>query len=99
VAPRKAHGQTKEAAMNQCEVKLYALSTCSHCRDTKDLLDQCKIEYECIEVDRLNPEDRKKALEEVKKLNPQCTFPTLEIGNNVIVGFKKDQIKEALNVK
>ena len=39
--------------MNQCDVKLYDLSTCSHCRDTKDLLNQCGIEYDCVDVDRL----------------------------------------------
>jgi glutaredoxin len=34
----------------------------------------------------------------VKKLNPNCSFPTIIIGDKVIVGFKEDEIKEALGL-
>jgi glutaredoxin-like protein NrdH len=85
--------------MNQCPVKLYALSTCSHCRDTKDLLNQCGVNYDCVEVDTLDPAQRRIYLEEMKKFNPECTFPTLVIGDKVVVGFKKDEIKEDLGIK
>jgi glutaredoxin-like protein NrdH len=81
-----------------CEVKLYALSTCSHCKDTKELLNQCGVDYECVDIDKLEPEQRQPYLEEIKKLNPECTFPTLIAGDKVIVGFKKDEIKEALGI-
>jgi glutaredoxin-like protein NrdH len=84
--------------MKPCEVKLYSLSTCSHCKDTKDLLNQCGVDYDCVDVDRLDAEKRQKFLAEIKKLNPECTFPTLVIDDQVIVGFKKDQIKEALGI-
>lgn len=84
--------------MNQCEVKLFSLSTCSHCRDTKDLLKQCGVNYDCVDVDQLNPEKRRTILEEIKKLNPECTFPTLVAGEKVIVGFKEAEIKEALGI-
>ena len=85
--------------MKQCKVKLYSLSTCSHCKDTKDLLNQCQVDYDCVDVDNLDPEKRQILLSEVKKLNPECTFPTLVIGDKVIVGFKKDEIKEILKIK
>ena len=84
--------------MQQCPVKLYALSTCGHCRDTKDLLDKCGIEYDCVDVDRLEGDKRRIFLEEIKKLNPECTFPTLVAGDRVIVGFKEKEIKEALGI-
>jgi glutaredoxin-like protein NrdH len=83
----------------QCHVELYALSTCSHCRDTKDLLNQCGINYDCVDVDKLDPDKRKNILEKIKKLNPECTFPTLVAGDKVIVGFKEAEIKEALGIK
>lgn len=85
--------------MAECEVKLFALSTCSHCRSTKDLLNECGISYECVDVDKLDADERKKVLEEVKKLNPNCSFPTIVIGEKIIVGFREDEIKEALNIK
>jgi glutaredoxin-like protein NrdH len=84
--------------MEQCDIKLYALSTCSHCRDTKDLLNQCHVSYDCVDIDTLDGEERKKIIEEVKKLNPKCSLPTLVVGDKVVVGFREDKIKEALGI-
>jgi glutaredoxin-like protein NrdH len=84
--------------MEQCDIKLYALSTCSHCRDTKSLLDHCHISYNCVDVDTLGSEERKKVIEEIKKINPECGLPTLVVGDKVVVGFREDKIKEALGI-
>ena len=82
----------------QEEVKIYTLSTCSHCRATKKFLDDCEIEYNFTDVDALKGEERKAILEDIKKINPRCSFPTIIIGDKVIVGFKEDEIKEALGL-
>ncbi len=37
-------------------------------------------------------------MEDVKKFNPKCSFPTIIIGEKVIVGYKEDEIKEALGL-
>jgi glutaredoxin len=79
-------------------VKIYSLSTCSHCKSTKKLLDECQVEYEFEDVDLLQGEERAAILEDVKKLNPRCSFPTITIGDKVIVGYKEDEIKEALGL-
>ena len=79
-------------------VKIFTLSTCSHCKATKKLLDECQVEYEFEDVDKLKGDERKAILEDVKKWNPNCTFPTIIIGDEVIVGFKEDKIKEALGL-
>ncbi|MCJ8500987.1 glutaredoxin family protein [Desulfatitalea alkaliphila] len=79
-------------------VKVYSLSTCSHCKSTKKLLDECTIQYEFVDVDLLEGEERKAILEDVRKFNPKCSFPTIIIGEKVIVGFKENQIKEALGL-
>ncbi|MBU1340109.1 MAG: glutaredoxin family protein [Proteobacteria bacterium] len=78
---------------------LYALSTCSHCKSTKKLLSECNVEYEYIEVDDLEGEERKAILADIKTLNPRCSFPTVKINDIVIVGYKEKQIKEALGIK
>jgi glutaredoxin len=49
-------------------------------------------------VDLLEGEERKAILEDVKKLNPKCSFPTIMIGDKVIVGYKEEEIKEALGL-
>ena len=79
-------------------VKMYSLSTCSHCKATKRFLDECHVKYEFTDVDLLKGEERTAVLEDVKKLNPKCSFPTIIIGDKVIVGYKEDEIKEALGL-
>ena len=82
----------------QNPVKLYTLSTCSHCKSTKKFLDTCEVKYEFTDVDLLSGEERNRILEDLKKLNERCTFPTIIIGDKVIVGFKEEEIREALGI-
>ncbi len=77
---------------------LYALSTCSHCKSTKKLLSECDVEYNYIEVDDLEGEERTAVLADIKELNPRCSFPTIRINDTVIIGYKEKQIKEALGI-
>ena len=84
--------------MSQPDVKIFSLSTCSHCRATKKFLGECTIKYEFINVDELKGDERKAIIEDVKKFNPRCSFPTIIIGEKVIVGFKEKEIKEALEI-
>ncbi len=79
------------------KILLFALSTCSHCKAVKRLLDSRGIEYEKIEVDLLQGEDRKQAIENVKRHNDRVTFPTTVIGETVVVGDKKEKIENALD--
>jgi len=84
--------------MSDEKVMIYTLTTCSHCKSTKKLLDECTVQYEFVDVDLLQGEERAAILEDVKKFNPRCSFPTIIIGDKVIVGFKEKEIKEALGL-
>ncbi|MFO7965489.1 MAG: glutaredoxin family protein [Desulfobacterales bacterium] len=84
--------------MTKLRVKLYSLSTCGHCNATKRLLEECATAYDYVDVDRLEGERRESVIEDVKKLNPKCSFPTIVIGDTVIVGFKENEIRDALGV-
>jgi glutaredoxin-like protein NrdH len=97
--PIEWNSKEKDLAMTDKEVKLYTLTTCSHCKSTKRLLAECTIEYDFVDVDTLEGEERKAILEDIKKVNPRCSFPTLIIGDTVIVGYKEKEIKEALGLK
>jgi glutaredoxin len=79
-------------------IKMYTLSTCSHCRAAKRFLDACEVYYEFEDVDLLQGDERKTAIEAVRKLNPAASFPTIIIDGNVIVGFKENEIREALGI-
>ena len=82
----------------QKPVKMYTLSTCIHCKAAKKLLDDCRVKYEFTDVDLLDGKERQAILEEVKRWNPKCSFPTIIIGDKVIIGNKEDEIKEALGL-
>ena len=84
--------------MSEKQIKLYSLSTCSHGKSTKKLLNDCTVLYEFVDVDLLEGEERQAILEDVRKFNPKCSFPTIIIGEKVIVGFKEEEIKEALGL-
>lgn len=80
------------------QVKMYTLSTCVHCKATKKFLDSCAVKYEFTDVDLLDEEERMAILEDIREWNPQCSFPTILIGDKVIVGFIEEEIREALGL-
>ena len=82
----------------QKPIKIYTLSTCVHCKATKKLLNDCAVTYEFTDVDLLSDEEITAVLEEIKKFNPECSFPTIIIGNKVIIGFEETQIRRALGL-
>jgi glutaredoxin-like protein NrdH len=84
------------AGKDKGKVALYALSTCIWCKKTKELLSSLGVGFDYIYVDLLKGNDRSKMVEEVKKYNPTCSFPTLVIGDKCIIGFREKEIKEAL---
>lgn len=77
-------------------IKLYTLSTCSHCNRTKKFFRDQGIEVEFTDVDTLTGAEREAVMNEVRKLNPDCSFPTICIGDTVVVGFNEERIRRAL---
>ena len=79
------------------DVKVFALSTCGHCRNTRKWLDEHNIKYDCTEVDLQHGDEKRKVLDEMRKWNPSLTFPTIILdGKEVIIGFHPDKLEEAL---
>ena len=79
-------------------IMLYALSTCVWCRKTKDLLKTMNVSFDYADVDLLNAKERDEAMEEIRKWNPLCSFPSLIINNNCVVGYDEKKIRELLPV-
>jgi glutaredoxin-like protein NrdH len=81
------------------KITLYALSTCAWCKKTKKLLADLGVEYSYIYVDLLKGDERKRTLDEVKRHNPNASFPTTVIDDDrCIVGYKEKEIREALGI-
>ena len=80
------------------KVKIYTLSTCSHCKAAKKFLNDNGVNFEYIDVDILQGAEKDNILKEVIRYNPQRSFPTIIIGNKIIVGFREYEIREALGI-
>ncbi|MCX8034134.1 MAG: glutaredoxin family protein [Thermodesulfovibrio sp.] len=79
------------------KVKLYSLSTCPVCKKVKEFLNSNDVQYETIEVDILDGGEQWVALKELKKINPQETFPTVVV-EKAIVGFDEENLKKVLDL-
>ena len=79
-------------------IQVFSLSTCSHCKSTKRFLSECGVKYEFTDVDLIDGAERNAILEDIKALNPKCSFPAIIIGDKVIIGYKEDEIREALGL-
>lgn len=85
--------------MSDKAVRMYTLSTCSHCKAAKRFLDECTVQYEFTDVDTLTGEERSEVITDLRSFNPKCSVPTIIIGGEVIIGFDETAIKKALGIE
>ena len=85
--------------MNSKKIILYSLSTCGYCQAIKKMLDDLEISFQCIQADELPEEERKKIVKELRKVNPKCSFPTVVIDDETVIGYKIQEIKEKIGVR
>jgi glutaredoxin-like protein NrdH len=84
---------------NNHKVTVYALSTCVWCKLTKQFLNENEISYEFVDVDLLDEEDKQKVRQTITSKGGSLTYPTTIIDNKVVItGFRKDKLKEALEI-
>lgn len=82
---------------NAGRIMLYALSTCGWCRKTRQFLESLGVAYNYTYVDLLQGTEQDLTMNEVKKLNPSGTFPTIVINDRkTIVGYREEEICQAL---
>jgi len=73
-------------------MKVFALSTCPYCHQTRAFLDENGVDYDVVEVDTLTGQERADAIEEVKRLSGGTSFPVIVGGDEVVVGFDKSRV-------
>jgi glutaredoxin len=84
---------------NNHKVALYALSTCVWCKMIKQYLNENGVEYEFVDVDLLDDDDKSKVHETIISKGGALSYPTTIVDNKtVITGFRKDLLKEALGL-
>ncbi|MEM2081927.1 MAG: glutaredoxin family protein [Candidatus Bathyarchaeia archaeon] len=84
---------------NAHKVVVYALSTCVWCKMTKQFLKDSNVEFEYIDVDLCEESEKARIREELQNKSGSLSYPTTIVDDKiVIVGFRKDKLKEALGI-
>ncbi|XES77375.1 MAG: glutaredoxin family protein [Candidatus Bathyarchaeia archaeon] len=81
------------------KVFVYALSTCVWCKMTKQYLKDNNIDYQYVDVDLCTEDDKAKIRQDIQNRGGALSYPTTIIDDNkVVTGFRKDLLKEALEL-
>jgi glutaredoxin-like protein NrdH len=84
---------------NDHKVSVYALSTCVWCKLTKQYLNENNVEYEFVDVDLLDDEDKDKVHQTVLSKGGALSYPTTIVDDKIVItGFRKDKLKEVLGL-
>ncbi|MCC7357409.1 glutathione S-transferase N-terminal domain-containing protein [Candidatus Uhrbacteria bacterium] len=75
-------------------ITIYSTPTCPYCKLAKEYLKEKKIDFKDIDVSA----DSVAANEMVKK-SGQMGVPVIDIGGQIIVGWNKTALEEALKMK
>ncbi|MFB3890255.1 MAG: glutaredoxin family protein [Candidatus Bathyarchaeia archaeon] len=85
---------------NRHKVMMYALSTCVWCKMTKQFLKDQSVEFEYVDVDLCSEEDKQKIRETIQAKGGSLSYPTTIVDDKIVVtGFRKDKLKEALQLR
>ncbi len=74
-------------------VKVYSTPTCPYCVRAKQFLKDNSVTFEDIDVSR-----NQAMAEEMIQKSKQMGVPVLDIGGEIIMGFDKERIKQALGL-
>ena len=77
------------------KVTLFSLSTCAVCKKVKKYLDDRQVPYTEIEVDTLDSGEQWLMTKELKKHNPQASYPTVVV-EETIKGYDVEALEAKL---
>lgn len=75
-------------------VTVYSAEWCPWCRMAKKWLDQHKIKYKNIDIDK-DPQ----VAEELIKKSGQTGIPVIDIDGKIVIGFNEPALRKLLKVK
>lgn len=76
------------------KVSIYSTPTCVYCNMAKDFFDENGIKYESFDV-AADVAKRKEMMEK----SGQLGVPVITIGDDLLVGFDEDRLRDLLGVK
>jgi glutaredoxin-like YruB-family protein len=75
------------------DVIVYSTSTCPWCKKTKEWLEENKVKFKDIDVTQ-----NAKARDEMIDKSGQMGVPVVMIGDEILVGFNPDKMKNLLKL-
>jgi len=75
------------------KIKIYSTPTCPYCIRTKQFLKENNIDFQDVDVSK-----DQAAAEEMIQKSGQMGVPVLDIEGEIVVGFDKERIKQALQI-
>ncbi len=75
------------------KIKVYSTPTCPYCIRLKQFLRDSNIDFENVDVS-----SNQLAAEEMVRKSGQMGVPVVDIDGEIIIGFDKDRIKQALGL-
>ncbi|MBB5348674.1 glutaredoxin [Desulfoprunum benzoelyticum] len=85
--------------MQTKRIKLYSITTCAFCQAIKKMLTDLNVAHESVDADLLFGEEREALVSELRRINPSCSFPTIDIDGRIITGMKVQEIKETIGIR
>ncbi|MDH5481834.1 MAG: glutaredoxin family protein [Candidatus Bathyarchaeota archaeon] len=84
---------------NKHTILLYALSTCAWCKMAKQFLKDKNLEFEYVDVDLCNDEDKEEIRKHILSKGGVLSYPTMIIDDKILItGFRKDKLQEILEI-
>lgn len=77
----------------ELKVLIYSSPDCAYCYTVKSFLEDNELEYE-----EINIYEDDEGYEEMKRISKQEDVPVTVIGENIVVGWDKERLKELLEV-
>ena len=74
---------------------MYGLSTCGWCRKARIWLEENLGEghFDLVYVDLLDPVEKDRVMEELRKFTPRPAFPVILADGECIVGYREDEYR------
>ncbi len=84
---------------NKHQVLVYAISTCGWCKRAKKFLKDNDVQYEYVDIDLINNEDKEKIKQDITNRGGPLAYPTLIIDSKILLtGAPQDKLKEILEL-
>jgi len=84
---------------NKHKVLMYAISTCGWCKRAKRMLNDMNIEYEYVDIDLCNYEDKEKIRADITRRGGRLLYPTIIINDKTLLTNPTEkELREALGI-